>query len=295
MKKYILLLIIFLGQINTSYSQGKVFKGVLLDSTNQQPIAYANILLTGKGRGTYSNQQGYFELTLNNASTVQISVIGYHTKTLKLTPQLSVVKIFLRPDVKALKEIIVKPFESEEVLTLGFDNKKKRIKFHLNSAGCEIAVFIPNTTSKKALIKAIKIPMWRGKKNVLFRLNLYKIGEKGKPGTTIPIENKVFSNRDIKKNLLYYDVSKWQITVPKEGVFVSLETLGIKEKQHLMTSVKDTRSFSKLKLTNQLSETFTYVKTAFKSNAWSELPAIISEKQTALNVCCHLLVEVAKD
>ncbi len=72
---------IFLG----SYSEGKAqealkINGYIYDSLNQSPIEYANIHLSNRYVGTYSNMSGYFELNLPHEfsrDSLTISHVGY--------------------------------------------------------------------------------------------------------------------------------------------------------------------------------------------------------------------------
>ena len=57
------------------------FSGMVLDGSDQQhyPVPYTNILVKGKGRGTYSDLKGFFSIVVEKGDTIVFSAIGYKT------------------------------------------------------------------------------------------------------------------------------------------------------------------------------------------------------------------------
>lgn len=55
------------------------FSGMVLDGTNEAlvPIPYVNILVKGKGRGTYTNFDGFFSLVTQKGDVIVFSAVGY--------------------------------------------------------------------------------------------------------------------------------------------------------------------------------------------------------------------------
>ncbi|MDR2126707.1 MAG: carboxypeptidase-like regulatory domain-containing protein, partial [Prevotellaceae bacterium] len=53
------------------------------DSLTREPIEYASIVFVDTAGGTYSNAKGFFSVP-NNIKQIELSSIGYNTKTMIL-------------------------------------------------------------------------------------------------------------------------------------------------------------------------------------------------------------------
>uniref|UniRef100_UPI00227C7FC7 SusC/RagA family TonB-linked outer membrane protein n=1 Tax=Algoriphagus sp. PAP.12 TaxID=2996678 RepID=UPI00227C7FC7 len=84
-KVYILVLgLVFLG-IREGFAQQSVLSGTVLDSQSQEPIPGASVLLKGTVKGTVSDENGDFELSIPDGNQVLIvSYLGYKSKELEL-------------------------------------------------------------------------------------------------------------------------------------------------------------------------------------------------------------------
>jgi len=102
------------------------FSGMVLDGTTDEllPVPYTNILVVGKGRGTYSEFSGFFSLVVEKGDTVRFSAIGYKTTDYAVPDTLtdnrySLVQLLTRDDVN-LPEAVVFPWPSREHFKLEF-------------------------------------------------------------------------------------------------------------------------------------------------------------------------------
>ncbi len=102
------------------------FSGMVLDGTTDEllPIPYTNILVVGKGRGTYSEFSGFFSLVVEKGDTVRFSAIGYKTTDYFVSDTLtenrySLVQLMTRDDIN-LPEAVVFPWPSREHFKLEF-------------------------------------------------------------------------------------------------------------------------------------------------------------------------------
>ncbi|MBN1638523.1 MAG: carboxypeptidase-like regulatory domain-containing protein, partial [Ignavibacteriales bacterium] len=79
MKKIIFL---FFVTITILFSQEKIIKGKIVDSSNNEPLQYANIVIVEKQIGTSTNENGEFVITaeLDLNDIVKISYVGYEEK-----------------------------------------------------------------------------------------------------------------------------------------------------------------------------------------------------------------------
>ncbi|MFD0836555.1 carboxypeptidase-like regulatory domain-containing protein [Mariniflexile aquimaris] len=84
MKFTISLLSIFISLI--VHSQEKTITGKVLNFENNEPLAYVNIGIKNKTVGTVSNNNGLFNLSLNDKVTIKdtiiFSYIGFKTENI---------------------------------------------------------------------------------------------------------------------------------------------------------------------------------------------------------------------
>jgi outer membrane receptor for ferrienterochelin and colicins len=85
--------------------------GTVKDAETREPLAYASLMLIPALQGTTTDEQGNFKLSIPYADISRIrlivSFIGYQTDTLRLSPQQNRYTFLLKPDVNALKEVVV--------------------------------------------------------------------------------------------------------------------------------------------------------------------------------------------
>lgn len=101
-----------------SILQQKTVKGRILDALGE-PIIGANVLVRGTVNGVITDVDGNF--TLHNVAVgdvIQISYIGYLTKEVKVTDNLTELKISLKEDAQALEEVVVVGYGSEKKVNL---------------------------------------------------------------------------------------------------------------------------------------------------------------------------------
>ena len=102
------------------------FSGMVLDGSNEDlyPVPYTNILVKGKGRGTYSDFRGFFSIVVEKGDTIVFSAIGYKSveyiipKDLK-DDRYSLVQLMTQ-DAINLPETVVFPWPSREHFKLEF-------------------------------------------------------------------------------------------------------------------------------------------------------------------------------
>lgn len=102
------------------------FSGMVLDGSDEElfPVPYTNILVKGKGRGTYSDLRGFFSIVVEKGDTVVFSAIGYKTVEYVIPSDLqedrySLVQLMTR-DAVNLPETVVFPWPSRDHFRLEF-------------------------------------------------------------------------------------------------------------------------------------------------------------------------------
>lgn len=121
MKNYIITLFVLLFA-STSFSQNAEVKGNITDARNNEPIAFANIIVEGTQTGSTSDFDGNFTISGIKAGYIKLKVsyIGYKTKTsadiLLSNDKIPFIQINLEPTEQVLSEIIVTvdPFEKKQ-------------------------------------------------------------------------------------------------------------------------------------------------------------------------------------
>ncbi len=102
------------------------FSGMVLDGTTDQliPVPYANILVKDKGRGTYSDFNGFFSIVVEKGDTIEFSAVGYKTVLFAIPDSLkdnrySIVQLMTQDTIN-LPETVVFPWPSKEHFKLEF-------------------------------------------------------------------------------------------------------------------------------------------------------------------------------
>jgi outer membrane cobalamin receptor len=88
------------------YGQSKL-TGTVLDNSNM-PLPGAGIVVKGTTKGTSTDFDGNFTLSVENASgTIEVSYVGFETKSIKFIGSKGFGKITLNPSAESLDEVIV--------------------------------------------------------------------------------------------------------------------------------------------------------------------------------------------
>ncbi len=104
--------------LGLAFAKAQTISGIITNSENQ-PISNANILILNSTQGTASNVDGSYKLTLPSGDyTLQVSVIGYATKTVAVTLRDvdKEVDITLQPANTTMDEIVISSQKREQKL-----------------------------------------------------------------------------------------------------------------------------------------------------------------------------------
>ncbi|MCF6350810.1 MAG: DUF5686 and carboxypeptidase regulatory-like domain-containing protein [Flavobacteriaceae bacterium] len=104
MKNFILIFIFLITSL--TFSQTKV-KGIVIDEQNE-PVAFANIIFKNSIKGTVSDENGNFYLESSKTySELDISFLGYETKTITLQKVNYGLQIILKETGASLDEVVI--------------------------------------------------------------------------------------------------------------------------------------------------------------------------------------------
>lgn len=102
------------------------FSGMILDGSTEEllPVPYANVLVKDKGRGTYSDFNGFFSIVVEKGDVIVFSAVGYSTVEYSIPDTLqdnrySLVQLMTQ-DAINLPETVVFPWPSREHFKLEF-------------------------------------------------------------------------------------------------------------------------------------------------------------------------------
>jgi hypothetical protein len=124
-------LMMFVGFLAVQAQQNKSgrlvqFSGMVLDGTDDQlvPVPYVNILVKGKGRGTYTDFKGFFSIVVEKGDVIVFSAVGYKTVEFTIPEDLkddrySLVQLMTQ-DAINLPETVVFPWPSRDHFKLEF-------------------------------------------------------------------------------------------------------------------------------------------------------------------------------
>ena len=191
------MLLAILWLLPCSVTLAQKLEAQLLDSDDQQPVAYANIGMPGTELGTNSDEQGYFRLdvTGNGDKNVMITLIGYEDYSIKASALESTLKskgqkIYLKKKANELSEVVVRPTKlttaqlGNDVVCSGkekdglpfpfiYEKKKKGVVVKVDTL-TEIGTLM-KVKKRKTFIDSVQINVGSCTHDeILYRLNIYE-------------------------------------------------------------------------------------------------------------------------
>ncbi len=107
-------------KIYTNISKNINVSGIIRDATTGETLPYANIMVNNSQMGTQANSDGHFSLLgiPSDTSSLEISFLGYNSKTMSLNPELdkSNLEIELTPNDLIIDEITISAAKKEQML-----------------------------------------------------------------------------------------------------------------------------------------------------------------------------------
>ena len=105
--KHLILLTFIVGLSVSVFAQSKTVTGTV-KGEDGNPLAGATVLQKGTDKGTITNDEGYFEIEIDESlsNVLSISYVGYLSEEFETTGK-SEIDVILIPDVKSLDELVV--------------------------------------------------------------------------------------------------------------------------------------------------------------------------------------------
>lgn len=100
----------------------RLVEGTIVDKETKKPVPFASIGIIGTSKGTSSNLNGQFSISINETDSLKITCVGYESLTLTSAQPLTIVD--LAPIVTQLSEIVIldRAINARKVLRKAFAN-----------------------------------------------------------------------------------------------------------------------------------------------------------------------------
>jgi hypothetical protein len=260
-----ILLFLFFTIITYSYSQN-----VVVDATTKQSISNVNILIknTNKGFITDSNGVFYLNKNLKKGDTLVFSSLGYKKKEVIYKNKKQLEEVFLTKKIENLEEVILHSQSKEEELVQLGVIKRKKSYWNIIGKNCIIATKINSLKKrddgiiKELIFKELKVA-FRGSHNIgsfnkpkfinvkfktkaAIKLQLYPIDSITQlPNIKKPlIKDNLLIVLNKNRKLLKLNISKYNIQMPKNGVFTTLEIIDVYNTNSKIEFLKQTHVLS---------------------------------------------------
>jgi hypothetical protein len=218
------LILLFLFTISATAQ----IKGVVRDSITKEPIAYVALVYEKTLIGTNTNEKGEFELPKNNAKTI-ISCLGYQSDTLQLSDNN---EIFLTPKTHEIEEVVLRNRKNTSQIIVG-EYHDSEIGFSNGGASQIWAKFIKNyeEINKHPFINKIQFTSKSKVKNAKVKLRFFSVNNLGNADSDLIFDEIIVTvKKGTHKNNV--NLENYNITIPKEGIFIGFENLIIEENKY---------------------------------------------------------------
>ncbi len=270
------------------------------DAITGAPVSYANISF-GNGTGMFADDEGLFVFTEKlypDVDSLYLSALGYKSYTVAAANVED--SILLDSNIDELNEVVINTKINRKFKEETLDPYLDDDYYHcwLPTIESEIAVYFPNDDAADRQITMVHFPItleskdWekRTKKNAdkkpfstLFKAKFYRQNN-GSPGKELLYETIVFRATEEGGDAYDLDVSEFNLMMPENGLFVSIQVLGYTDEAGKLlpnkkykeiisgnTTVKIPTNFRPLlPFTDEIKENRTYIKRVFvNGNNWS--------------------------
>jgi hypothetical protein len=199
-------------------------KGVVKDSITGKPIAYVNISVENENLGTTSEENGEFAIHVSDKSKKLIfSALGFEKKTVSIS---KVLEVNLKPKAYQLDEIVIVKRYGTREKEIGVSENQISEAFE-NGPKID-AKFFPyfSSYSRTKFIKQVVINTDSKIDDATFKIHFFSVGSNGFPGEELLDKDFIVSvNKGVKETR--FNVMKFNLRMPKKGVFVGFEKLMI--------------------------------------------------------------------
>lgn len=245
-------------------------KSILLNAKDSSEIPFATVKVLNNASGTFSNNEGIFEVLASFKDSILISSIGYVNKVVSIT-NFSFDTIFLSPAITKLPEIVIKKKVLISKETLGIIEEKNDFNWGPSGFGEEFAqkIKILNKSNDEQ-IKITKIILLVKNFDPVYPvlLHLYSVDNKtGFPLDELLQRQYFISKKNLHGKKIIVDLSKENLFVSENEIFVGFQWLSKTSESN------NASSGTLLQMTKAVNETITYSRTQLsKQYNWFPAP-----------------------
>ncbi|MEN9488139.1 MAG: hypothetical protein RL494_404 [Bacteroidota bacterium] len=222
-----------------SFSMTAQLKGVVKDSLSGKPIPFVNIWVENENIGTTSEENGEFTIpTIAKDKNLLFSAIGFEKKTIRAS---KAILVQLQPIVYSLDEVVILA-ERLETKTLEIGDTDNTIYQSFDNGPRIDTKFFPYRPAykKTKFIKKVTIETDSQIESATIKIHFYSVDANGFPGQEMLDKDFLVSvKKGTRKH--FFDVTKYNLTLPKKGLFVGFEKLLI-EKNKVEKTITDPKT-----------------------------------------------------
>ena len=203
-------------------------KGRVGEAFKNSPIPFASLSLLKVNQGVICNENGLFEITVSETQTsdsIEISSVGYNKQRIAVKDLLRSTQnnILLTEKAETIAPVIIcaRDYRTE---TVGNDGFFPMGTLYLDTHGQQTALFIENKKERSGEIHSVQ--MYLSKKGNIaapLRIHIYKADSIGSKPTDDLLSEALIVKPTIQSGWMNVDLSKFHISIPKNGFFVAVE------------------------------------------------------------------------
>lgn len=234
-----------------SLSLSAQIKGVVTDSLSGKPIPYVNIVVENENIGSTSEEDGSFVVyTSEKSKRLLFSALGFEKKTVPVNLAKTVQ---MQPIEYELEEVLISNRLQTKEVEIGKTNAAISQAFDYGPRiDTKFFPYLPEYKKTK-FIKQVSIVTDSKIESARIKIHLYEVGEHGFPGKEL-IGKELFVTIQKGTRTHKIDVSKYNLVMPKNGLFVGFEKLLIESNK-----VEKTITDSNTKTTKTVRTYYPYV------------------------------------
>lgn len=201
-------------------------RGVVKDSISGKPVPFVSVWSENQNLGTTSEENGEFSINTNEKSSrLVFSALGFEKKTVAIANARTVL---LKPIDYQLDEVVISKSKNTRQIEIGKTSNTICQAFD-NGPRIDVKYFpyLPSY-SKTRYIKNVTIYTDSRIENATIRIHFYSADANGFPGEELLGKDLIVPVRKGTVTNLY-DVSDFNLTIPKNGLFVGFEKLIIEK------------------------------------------------------------------
>lgn len=248
------------GFILFTCSVSAQIKGVVKDSLSGNPIPFVNIWVQNENIGSTSEENGAFFInTTAKDKKLIFSTLGYEKKIIKASDA-SIV--FLKPASYLLNEVVISKSIGSKEIEIG---KIKNEIYQAFDNGPKIDTkFFPYLSSYKRTkyLKQVSIYTDSRIENAIIKIHFYNVDSNGYPAEELMDKDFVVT---VKKGTRTnrFDLTKFNLKFPKNGLFVGFEKLLIEKNKTEKTITDSNTNITQIQKTYFPFVLYNYVEREF--------------------------------